>query len=205
MPPPEDAEWIEKEAVTADRLAPASVMVFADVDFIADELAFQQSFFGLAAANDNHKVMLNALDYMLGSEELLRVRAKSSIKRPFVVFDEIEAAADQESLDEERKFRAEVERFQKELSDKQSQLSQKNTQLLEKKVQDELTELQEKKKNAERQLREIRKTKRAALEGVEGRVRFMTMWFTPILVFLLGMGLFVRRKMNEASVLRGTK
>ncbi len=204
MPPAEDAEWVEKDAVPSENYQPASVMVFADVDFIADELAFQKSIFGLQATNDNHKVMLNALDYMLGSKELLNVRSKSTIKRPFVVFDEIEEAADAETLDEERKFRSEVERFQKELSEKQGQMAQKNAQLLEKRVQDELTDLQEKKSTAERQLREIRKQKRAKIEDMEFHVKWVTMGLTPFLVLVLGFTLLWRRKTNQARARRGS-
>lgn len=203
MPPPEDAEWIEKEPVSSDLHKPASVIVFADVDFISDDLAFQQSIFGLTAANDNHKVMLNSIDYLLGSEELLNVRSKSSIRRPFIVFDEVEARADEETLGEERKFRAEVERFQKELSEKQGQLSQKNAHLLEKKFQDELDDLQEKKSTAERQLREIRKQKRAAIEDMELGVKFATMWATPIMVLILGVALYIRRRLRQYQARRG--
>ena len=62
----------------------------ADTDLIADQVAFQNSLIGTIAVNDNHKLLLNAVDYLFGADELMAVRAKSSIRRPFTLFDEIE-------------------------------------------------------------------------------------------------------------------
>lgn len=205
MPPDEDAEWIEKEAVAPDTYKEATVLVFADVDFITDRLAFQQTFLGNMAANDNYKVLLNAVDFMLGSKELMNVRSKSSIRRPFVLFDQIEEKADAETLDQERMYRAEVERFQNQLQEKQSQLNQQNAPLLEKKMRDELSQLKSKKSDAERKLREIRKQKRAALEFEEAKVRFATIWFMPIVVFILGMVLWFRRKAKKLQAKGGAR
>jgi len=203
MPPDEDAEMIEKQAVPADQYAEATVLVFADSDFISDQLAFQKSFFGQVAVNDNHKVLLNAVDFLLGSKELMDVRSKSSIQRPFKLFDEIEAQADAETLDREQEYRAEVERFQKELQEKQSKINQRNAALLEKKFRDELAELQAKKSEAERKLRDIRKMKREALDFQKAQSSFVIMWFTPILVAILGVILYVRRKLRAAQAKRG--
>ena len=49
------------------------------------------------------------------------------------------------------------------------------------------------------ELREIRNRRRAALESEEARVRFSIMWLMPILVFVMGMTLFIRRKIKETS------
>ena len=73
---------IRKEPVPAEGRADATVMVFADVDFISDQVAFQNTPFGAVAANDNHRVLLNAVDYLFGSEELMKVRSKKTIRAP---------------------------------------------------------------------------------------------------------------------------
>ncbi len=200
MPPPEDAEMITKQAVPEEERGESTVMLFADVDFISNQVAFQQSFFGPAAANDNHKVMLNGVDFLLGAQELMDVRAKSSISRPFIRFDKIEEKADAESQEREKELRADVQRFQEEMRTKQSELSQRNAQLFEKKLQDEVDSLNEKIQEGNRELREIRKGKRAAIEREEAWVRFSIMWLMPILVFVLGMTLYVRRKVRENRV-----
>lgn len=187
-----------KEPVSEDERAEATVMVFADVDFISDQVAFQNSFFGTVAANDNHTVLLNAVDYLFGSEELMKVRAKKPIERPFTLFDEIEEQADRDTLEREKTLRAEIEGFQEELQEKQSQGGQgANQALFKKQLQDEVDLLNERIADANRELREIRKQKRAALEGEEARVRFATLGVTPTLVLMLGLFLFFRRRARD--------
>jgi ABC-type uncharacterized transport system involved in gliding motility auxiliary subunit len=193
MPPPEDAEMIHKDPVAEEDRRDARLIVVADVDIISDQVAFQQSLFGPSAANDNHVLLLNAVDYLLGAEELVSVRAKKSIARPFVLFDRIEEEADEQTRERERELRAEVEEFNKQVQEKQRELSQQNASLFEKRLQDEVDSLNERLGEANSELREIRKAKRAALASEEAFVRFTIMWLMPILVLVLGLVLWMRR------------
>lgn len=200
MPTPEGAEMITKPATPADQLAKGRVIVFADVDFITNQLAFQNSMFGAQAANDNYKVLLNSVDYLLGAKELMAVRSKKNIRRPFEKFDEIEAEADRKSLDEEQKIRADIELFQNDLRAKQSSQTEKNAVLFEKKVSDEVETLNTKIRDAEKRLREIRKDKRAVLEGAESFIWYFVLGLMPLIVCGFGIASFLRRRSRQMSV-----
>lgn len=200
MPPPAGGPTVHKDPVPAEERAAATVLVFSDVDFISDPLAFQSSILGAVALNDNHKVLLNSVDYLFGSEELMKVRAKKPIRRPFTRFDEIEQQADAASLEREQELRAEIERFQEQLREKQSTAG--NVALLKKQVQDEVDELNRRIREADRQLLDIRQEKRAALEDEEARVRFAVMGAMPLLVLLLGITLFIRRRLRDQEARR---
>lgn len=205
MPPPEDAEIINKEPIPADQHQESTVLLIADVDVISNQIGFQQSLFGPAAANDNYKILLNGVDFLLGSSELMNVRGKSSIDRPFVLFDEIEEQAEAQTQAREKELRAEIQSFQEEVNNKQRELSQRNAALFKKKLQDEVDALNDRVEEANRELREIRKDKRAALESEEAWVRFSIMWLMPMLVFVLGMILFIRRKLKQHQVQGGER
>ncbi len=200
LPPQQSDEVIRKEPVPEGERQAASVMVFADVDFISDQVAFQNSFFGPSAANDNYKVLLNAVDYLFGDESLMKVRSKKSIERPFTLFDEIEKRADADSLEREKELRAEIEEFQEQLQEKQG--SANNKALFQKQLQDEVEMLNERIDEANRELREIRQAKRAALEGEESKVRIATLGTTPLLVLILGLYLFFRRRSRDRQARR---
>jgi len=202
LPPQESDEIIHKDPVPEDQRKEATVLVFADVDFISDQVAFQNTPFGAIATNDNHKVLLNAVDYLFGSEELMKVRSKKTIRRPFTLFDDIEEQADVQTRERERELRAEVERFQNELRDKQGSVSARNAALFQKQLQDEIDELNERIEAANAELREIRKAKRAALEGEETWVRLATLGATPSLVLVLGVFLLFRRKVRDFQARR---
>ena len=202
LPPQQSDEVVSKDPVPEDERAEATVMVFADVDFISDQVAFQNTPFGAIALNDNHKVLLNAVDYLFGSEELMKVRSKPSIDRPFTLFDEIEAQADRDTLEREKELRAEIASFEEQLRDKQSDLGTRNAALFQKQVQDEVDQLNDRIRDANRELLEIRKAKRAALESEEARVRFATLGTTPLLVLGLGLLLFFRRRVRDTHARR---
>ncbi len=199
MPAPEGAEMIKKEPLDPSVHGEASVLVFSDVDFITDQLAFQRSFFGLAAANDNYKVLLNSVDYLLGAKELMNVRSKQRIRRPFELFDRIEAQADTDMLEQERRIRTDIEQFQDDLREKQRGINEKNAALLQKKLQDEIDTLNTKINDGNRKLREIRKQKRARLEGVEFWVRSSMIGAVPLLVCIFGLANVVSRR-NKRNV-----
>jgi ABC-type uncharacterized transport system involved in gliding motility auxiliary subunit len=203
MPPPEDAEMITTEPVPEERRAEASVLIVADTDIVADQIAFQNSLIGTIAVNDNHKLLLNAVDYLFGAQELMSVRAKSSIERPFTRFDEIEAEAEQQTLTRERELRDEIASFQEEIRTKQGELSRRNAALFQKKLQDDVDQLNTRVREAERELREIRKARRAALESEESWVRFSIMGLMPGVVLILGIVLFARRKRRESTAQGG--
>lgn len=188
VPPPDDVEIIHRDPLPEEERSEAAVVVFADVDFVHDQIAFLQNPFGIVqAANDNHKVVLNGIDYLLGSQDLMAVRAKSGISRPFVRFDEIEAQAELDTLDRERQIREEIETFQEELREKQGEITQRNAALFERRLQEEVDELNERILEGNRELRDIRKGRREALEREESMVRFAVIGWMPIVVLLVGL------------------
>ena len=188
VPPPDDVEIIHRDPLPDEERGEAAVVVFADVDFVHDQIAFLQNPFGIVQAqNDNHKVVLNSIDYLLGSQDLMTVRAKSGMSRPFLRFDEIEAQAELDTLDRERQIREEIESFQEELREKQGEITQRNAALFERKLQDEVDELNERILEANRELRDIRKGRREALEREESAVRFAVIGWMPIVVLLVGL------------------
>ncbi len=196
LPPPDDAVMLRMEPVAEEERDAAAVMVFSDVDFISDQLAFVQSPFGIIqAANDNHRVLLNGADFLLGSEELMAIRSTKALSRPFELFDQIEADAERDTLEREREIREQIEAFQQELRDKQSSITARNASLFQKNLQDEVDQLNEQIAESNRQLREIRKGRREALEWEESKVRFAVMGWMPIAV-LVGGFFFARRRVS---------
>ncbi len=188
VPPPDDAQIIHRDPLPEEERQEAAVVVFADVDFVQDQVAFLQNPFGIIQAqNDNHKVVLNSIDYLLGSRDLMSVRAKGGMNRPFVRFDEIEAQAELDTLDRERQIREEIEAFEEELREKQGEITQRNAALFERKLQEEVDELNERIREANRELRDIRKGRREALEREETMVRFAVIGWMPVVVLLVGL------------------
>jgi ABC-type uncharacterized transport system involved in gliding motility auxiliary subunit len=203
LPPPEGTALVRKDAVADSERRDATVIVFSDVDLISDPLAFQRNILGIVnAANDNHQVLLNSVDHLLGAQELMQVRTARHLDRPFTRFDEIEAAAEKRTLEREREIREQVEGFQQELQAKQSEMTEHNAALLQRKVQQDVDSLNERIQAGNAELRAIRLERRAALESQEQAVRLAVLGWMPALVLVLGLGLFIRRKRMEIEARR---
>jgi ABC-type uncharacterized transport system involved in gliding motility auxiliary subunit len=205
LPPPEGTEMVRKDPVPDGERRDTTVMVFADVDLISDPLAFQRNILGIVnAANDNHLVLLNSVDHLLGAQELMQVRTARHLDRPFTRFDEIEAAAEKQTLEREREIREQVEGFQQELQAKQGEATADNAALLQRKVQQDVDSLNERIQAGNAELRAIRLERRAALESQEQATRLAVLGWMPALVLVLGLVLFVRRKRMEIEARRSS-
>ena len=105
-------------AVSAE---PANLIVVGDVDMLGDHMWVQvQSFFGQQIANtfaSNGAFVVNALENLAGSSDLIGVRSRASFTRPFTKVEELRVAA-------EAKFRATEERLQSELAETERRLGE---------------------------------------------------------------------------------
>ena len=204
LPPPEDAEMIHQDPVPEEERGESTVILVADVDAISDQIAFQRNFLGLImATNDNHKLLLNSVDFLMGAQELMGIRAKHAIRRPFTLFDEIEAAAEVQTLERERQLREEVAAAEEELRQKRQEMSGQEAALFRKKVQEEVDRVNDRLNEANRELREIRKERREALEREESKVRFAVLGWMPTLILAVGIVLAVRRRRMHQQVMGG--
>ncbi|MFT5997124.1 MAG: ABC-type uncharacterized transport system involved in gliding motility auxiliary subunit, partial [Glaciecola sp.] len=102
-----------------------NLVVIADADLAADRFWVQQSnFFGQAVFTpfaNNGDFILNILENLSGSAELIGVRSRGTFARPFTKVQAIQAVA-------EEKFRAQEKRLQGQLEQTETQLAAIQTQ-----------------------------------------------------------------------------
>ena len=97
----EEAEKTKTIKGLVESTGDCAVVVFADVDFISDIVAYRQTFFGTTVVGDNSSLMLNTIEDLAGSGNLISIRSRGNFKRPFTVVDRIETEAEAETADEE--------------------------------------------------------------------------------------------------------
>ncbi len=99
----------------------ANLIVVADVDMLGDPMWVQmQRFFGQQIASafaSNGAFVVNALDNLAGSSDLIAVRSRGSFSRPFTKVDELRASA-------EARFRETEQRLQQELGETERRLGE---------------------------------------------------------------------------------
>ncbi len=174
-----------------------AVIVFADVDFISDVVAYRRNFFGLSPLGDNSALLFNAIEDLAGSSDLISIRSRGNFKRPFALVDEIETQAEAETAEEEAKINARIAGFQQELNKVLSSMKDQQAEvigntILQQKKGIELEILQ-----ARRQLRHIKMQKRQRIERLGMRLRNFCTLPGPVVILIIAIILGIRR-----SVLR---
>jgi ABC-2 type transport system permease protein len=174
-----------------------AVAVFSDVDFISDNMAYQNSFFGKVVVGDNSTLMLNTIDDLSGSTDLLSIRSRGNFKRPFTVVDEIERQAEADTAQEVEKINLQIAGFQSELqsilnTSKKGQEDVIGNSIVQKKKEVELKIHQ-----AQRQLRQVKMAKREKIEHLGNRLRQANMLAAPIVILFIAVVLGIRRSMRK--------
>ena len=194
--PGEEADAVNDEGeATSRRLTPvtssdpgAMVLVFADVDFIANDLAYEMGFFVRRRA-DNIALLYNALDFLSGSEDLIRIRTRGSIRRPFEVIEEIEQKAEEATAEEIEKLNAEIEQYQEELNRLGASGEEMDEQIIAGEMIARRREISEKIEEANRRLRELKAQKLAKVEALTTRIQTHNMVWAPAVVLLIAVSL----------------
>ncbi|MCH9021371.1 MAG: GldG family protein [Planctomycetes bacterium] len=170
-----------------------AVVVFSDVDFISDAVAYQRSFFGIAVVGDNSALLMNTIEDLSGSSDLLSIRSRGNFKRPFKVIEAIEAEAEAEIAEKVKAINARIMGFQVELQEIVSKAKAGEEEIIGSTIIKKKKELELSIRVAQKDLRDVRLEKRKRREKVEAQLQKANMIVTPAAIFLVAMGLWVRR------------
>ncbi|MFH1730380.1 MAG: Gldg family protein [Planctomycetota bacterium] len=171
----------------------AVVIVFADVDMITDMVAYEQSFFGTAMAGDNASAVLNAIEFLGGTGDLIAIRSRGRVNRPFVVVDKIEAEAEKATAKEVEKLNKKIDEFEAELRELGARVDEKNLKLVQSEAVVKYKKLQEDKRQAEKEKRKLSEYKRNKIETLALRLKVLNMLLAPAAVLAIAIALAVVR------------
>ena len=173
------------------------VAVFSDVDFISDNMAYQNSFFGKVVVGDNATLMLNAIDDLSGSSDLVSIRSRGNFKRPFTVVDEIEQQAEKETAKEVEKINLQIAGFQGELQKIVSSAKEGDQEVIGSSIMQRKKEVELKIHQAQRQLRQVKMTRREKIEHLGNQMRQANMLAAPMVILIIAIVLGIRRGMRK--------
>ncbi len=174
-----------------------AVVVFADVDFISDSIAYQDTFFGKNVVGDNVAFVLNALDDLSGSSDLVSIRSRGNFKRPFLVVDEIERKADEETREEVNEIQGQIALFQSELQKILSTAKEGEEEVIGSSILEKQRELVLKQREAQQQLNKVRLIRRERIEHLGNLLRAFNMLMAPAVILIIAIVLGVQRSVRK--------
>lgn len=184
------------------------VVLIGDVDMLADNFSVQvQNFFGqkiIIPRNSNLTMVQNLVEQMSGDSNLIAMRSRATLNRPFTVVQEMQAQADAKFREEVKKVETSLQETQKKLNELQAARKDQGQQrsILSAEQQAELQKFRTKEAEAKRELKEVRKSLRREIDSLENNLKWTNIAGMPALVtaFGIALGLYKRqRAKNRAS------
>ncbi|MHC4456362.1 MAG: Gldg family protein [Planctomycetota bacterium] len=171
------------------------VAVFSDVDFISDMLAYRSLPLGLGRIpiGDNAALLLNAVDELGGSSDLISIRARGNFTRPFTVVNQIEAEAEKGTAEEVKRINAEIAGFRQELAEIVSSAKEGQEEVIGSSIVQKKRELELKIHQGQRRLRDVKMQERERIEQLGDSMRNLNTLPGPILVLLIAITLGLMR------------
>lgn len=211
---PEDKKDDKKEDKTAPALKSAdslketkdenAVVLFGDADFIYDQFAVRQTqtIFGrsLEAMNGNLSMAQNLVEKLAGASELIDVRSRATMSRPFTRIREMDARA-------QKAFQSKIKGLEDSLQETQTKLNElqrgkeNNGQrfIMSPEQQAELDKFKKKQVEVNRQLKLEKKQLAREKEGLQNRLKWENILGMPVVVVMAGLCIAVVKKKRTSA------
>jgi ABC-type uncharacterized transport system involved in gliding motility auxiliary subunit len=183
-----------------------AVVLVADTDLLADNVAFSVgNLGGLRIAqplNGNVNFLLNAVEQLAGDSDLIAVRSRGGLNRPFTRLQELEANAGKQWQDKLKELETLRNATQQKISELQAskQGAAQQQFILSPEQRAELQKYQAAESDYGKQLRQVQKNLRKDTDSLETRIRVLNIGAMPALVALTGIVLsIVKRKRTAAK------
>jgi ABC-type uncharacterized transport system involved in gliding motility auxiliary subunit len=189
-----DSGWVNQSANDA------LVLIVADADFLADQYSVQKIPFGnqivAKPINDNLNFIINAVDFLSGSEDLIAIRSRGRFARPFDKLVDIQEKAQAKWKDEESSLQSKLAQTQAKLQEMQGARIEGNRIVLTPEQQREIEKFRAEESQMRKRLREVRKNLREDIESLGRTLAVVNLALVPLGVSFAG-GFVFRRRANR--------
>ena len=200
--PPEGQDPDLHRASATD--AGINIVVFADTDILTDRLWVQkQNFLGQTLVNsfaDNGSLVINGVDHLLGSQDLISIRTRATSTRPFDRVAALRLLAEKEFRVTEEKLQRELEETERKLTEMQSVREDADLTVLSEAQQDEIQRFVDQRLQIRKELREVRHSLDRDIDALSTRLKVINIALVPALVIVVALLLsHVRRRRHRSA------
>ncbi|HEX5460700.1 MAG TPA: Gldg family protein [Steroidobacteraceae bacterium] len=185
-------------------IKPFNLVVFADTDLLSDYLwVRQQQLFGQTIAQawaSNGDLVLNALDNLTGSSDLISVRGRAGFTRPFLRVDALRRTADAHFHAQEEQLQHELQQTEQQLTLLQSKRNDKSALILTPAQQQEIEHFEAEKLQIRKQLRAVQAGLVGDIDRLGTELKVLDIIVMPALFALAALLLAAMRRRRPAVV-----
>ena len=181
-----------------------AVILVSDADMLYDNFTLRQiqSPFGnmAMAMNANLNFAQNAVEQLSGDSNLIAVRSRAVLNRPFTVVKRIEAQATERYRSKIKELQDGLQEAQQRLNELQQNKEKGQRFILSPEQQSEIEKFRKKEAQVKSELRQVEKDRKREIDSLEARVKGWNIAAMPLIVCLSGIVLAVyKRKLTAAK------
>ena len=190
----------DADEASSDSLAEGQInaIVVADVDMLYDQAWVRaQNLFGSLLLNptaDNADFLINAIDNMCGSDDLISLRSRGRYQRPFDKKRELEREADERFRAEEQALEAKLQETETKLNELQFSEDGSGRLILSPEQQAEIEGFRVEQLDTRKKLREVKLELRKSIESLGKRLKFANILLLPLLIGLGALSFTLTRR-----------
>jgi ABC-type uncharacterized transport system involved in gliding motility auxiliary subunit len=195
----------EKPAETLkETKADNAVVLFGDSDFLYDEFTVRQmqTPFGVLSQplNANLNLAQNFVEQLTGDNNLISVRSRATLNRPFTRIRAMQAHAQAAYQSKIKELEASLQETQQRVNELQRNKEKGQRFILSPDQQIELEKFKKKEAEAKAELKQVRKNLARDIDSMENRLKWGNIIGMPLVVALSGIGIAVfKRKRTSAK------
>ena len=176
-----------------------NVIVVADTDMLTDRFWVNvQNFFGRRVAYphaSNDAFLINAIDNLSGSNDLISLRSRGKSARPFTKVLALKQAAEQRFRDKEQALQTRLNEAERKINELQQQKQGDNAMILSAEQRAEIDKFRAQQVTTRKELRAVKHELGKDIESLGSWLKFLNIALLPILLVLLAatMGIYRTR------------
>jgi len=175
-----------------------NAIVFADTDLLSDRFWVQKrNFLGqslVTAFADNGNMVVNAVDNLLGSSDLIAIRTRASLNRPFTRVEALRLEAEGRFRETEQRLERELEETERTLAEMQAGRDDANLAVLSEDQQAEIQRFLDRKLEIRAELRDVRHDLDKEITALGTRLKVINIVIVPLLVIAAALWFGHRRR-----------
>jgi ABC-type uncharacterized transport system involved in gliding motility auxiliary subunit len=182
-----------------------TVILVGDADMLYDRVALQpvQTLFGTAysPANGNLSFAQNAVEQLSGDSNLIAVRSRATVARPFTRVKAMEATANEKFQSEIKRLEDTASESQRKINELQQQKKDKDQRfILSPEQSAELAKLRKEEVETRKHLKQVQKDLRKEVVSLQTTVKWANIMAVPLAVMASGIVIaFVKRRNTSAK------
>jgi ABC-type uncharacterized transport system involved in gliding motility auxiliary subunit len=181
-----------------------SVILVADSDIMFDPVVARvQNLLGFRIVdplNGNLNFGQSLVELMAGDSNLIAVRSRATLNRPFTVVRQMEEKAQDSYRNQIRQLEQSAQETQQRLSELQSAKSSDQRFVLSPEQQEQLTKLRQTEAQVNRELKDVRRRLRQDVDSLQNWIKALNIAAMPLAVTLTGiLAAFYKRKKTAAK------